>query len=180
MNFDYTEKSLHLQKAVAEFMEQHLYTIEKEYEEFTANNLWQNHPQLEALKEEAKAANLWNLFLPKGYGELSPGLTNLEYAPLAELMGRITWSSEVFNCSAPDTGNMEVLAKYGSESQKSKWLNPLMQGEMRSSFLMTEPKGASSDATNIETSIVKDGDSYVINGRKWWSSGALHPKSCRN
>jgi len=175
MNFDYTEKSLRLQKAIAEFMKQHLYPLEKEYEEFTADNLWQNFPQLENWKELAKAANLWNLFLPKTYGDLSPGLTNLEYAPLAELMGRLVWSSEVFNCSAPDTGNMEVLAKYGNVAQQKKWLQPLMEGKIRSSFLMTEPDVASSDATNIETSIKKDGDHYVINGKKWWSSGAMNP-----
>jgi len=175
MNFDYTEKSLRLQKAIAEFMEQHLYPLEKEYEEFTADNLWQNFPQLENWKELAKAANLWNLFLPKTYGDLSPGLTNLEYAPLAELMGRLVWSSEVFNCSAPDTGNMEVLAKYGNVAQQKKWLQPLMEGKIRSSFLMTEPDVASSDATNIETSIKRDGDHYVINGKKWWSSGAMNP-----
>lgn len=175
MNFDYTEKSLRLQKAIAEFMEQHLYPLEKEYEEFTADNLWQNFSKLENWKELAKAANLWNLFLPKTYGDLSPGLTNLEYAPLAELMGRLVWSSEVFNCSAPDTGNMEVLAKYGNVAQQKKWLQPLMEGKIRSSFLMTEPDVASSDATNIETSIKKDGDHYVINGKKWWSSGAMNP-----
>lgn len=175
MNFDYTEKSLHLQKAVADFMEQHLYPLEKEYEEFTVNNLWQNFPKLEEWKSQAKAANLWNLFLPKGYGDLSPGLTNLEYAPLAEQMGRLAWASEVFNCSAPDTGNMEVLAKYGNISQQEKWLKPLMNGEIRSAFLMTEPDVASSDATNIQTSILKEGNEYVVNGRKWWSSGAMNP-----
>ena len=128
---------------------------------------------MEKLKKKAKQAGLWNLFLPKDYGDLSPGLTNLEYAPLAEIMGEKIWISEVFNCSAPDTGNMEVLAKYGSEPQKEKWLKPLMNGEIRSAFLMTEPEVASSDATNIETSIVLEGDAYVINGRKWWSSGGM-------
>ena len=118
---------------------------------------------------------MWNLFLPEDYGELSPGLTNLEYAPLAEIMGKIMWSPEAFNCGAPDTGNMEVLAKYGTPEQQEKWLKPLMDGTIRSAFLMTEPRVASSDATNIETSIVRDGDEYVINGRKWWSSNALHP-----
>lgn len=175
MNFEYTEKSLDLQNRLAKFMEQHLYPLEKEYGDFVDKNRWKHFPQLEALKAKAKAEGLWNLFLPKGYGDLSPGLTNLEYAPLAELMGRLIWSSEVFNCSAPDTGNMEVLAKYGSPAQQNQWLKPLMNGEIRSSFLMTEPAVASSDATNIETSILRDGDEYVINGTKWWSSGAMNP-----
>jgi len=134
-----------------------------------------NWPGLENLKEEARREGLWNLFLPKAYGDLSPGLTNLEYAPLAEIMGRVLWSSEVFNCSPPDTGNMEVLAKYGTPEHQEKWLKPLMKGEIRSAFLMTEPAVASSDATNIETSIKLEGDEYVINGRKWWSSGAMNP-----
>ena len=131
---------------------------------------------MDALKKKAKKAGLWNLFLPEDYGDFSPGLSNLEYAPLAEMMGRVLWSSEVFNCSAPDTGNMEVLAKYGTKAQQDKYLTPLMNGEIRSAFLMTEPDVASSDATNIETSIVADGDDYVINGRKWWSSGAMDPR----
>ncbi|MFK7905992.1 MAG: acyl-CoA dehydrogenase family protein [Chitinophagales bacterium] len=175
MNFEYTEKSKDLQGRIDRFMQEHIFPIEKEYFEFTENNPWKNYPGLEALKDLAKAEGLWNLFLPKGYGDLSPGLTNLEYAPLAELMGRVLWSSQVFNCSAPDTGNMEVLSKYGSPAQQEKWLTPLMNGEIRSAFLMTEPRVASSDATNIETSIVRDGDEYVINGRKWWSSGAMNP-----
>jgi acyl-CoA dehydrogenase len=130
---------------------------------------------MEHWKKLAKSEGLWNLFLPKGYGNLSPGLSNLEYAPLAEKMGSLAYASEVFNCSAPDTGNMETIAKYGTEEQKEKWLKPLMNGEIRSAFLMTEPAVASSDATNIETSIERDGDEYVINGRKWWSSGAMNP-----
>ena len=177
MNFEYTERSKDLQKKVDDFMQKNIFPIEKEVYEFRRENLWQHHPSFEKLKDLAKAKGIWNLFLPKSYGDLSPGLTNLEYAPLAELMGRVTWSSEIFNCSAPDTGNMEVLAKYGTPDQQAKWLTPLMEGKIRSAFLMTEPEVASSDATNIETSIVREGDEYVINGRKWWSSGAMNP-SC--
>ncbi len=176
MNFEYTAKSLDLQARVQVFMDEHIYPLEEEMRAFRREKLWQIHPKMDELKAAAKAAGLWNLFLPKGYGDLSPGLTNLEYAPLAELMGRVIWASEVFNCSAPDTGNMEVLAKYGSSEQQERWLRPLMDGEIRSAFLMTEPEVASSDATNIETSIVRDGDEYVINGRKWWSSGAMNPE----
>jgi acyl-CoA dehydrogenase len=132
---------------------------------------------MEGLKAKAREAGLWNLFLPKSYGELSPGLSNLEYAPLAEIMGRVRFASEVFNCSAPDTGNMEVLAKYGSPPQQAQWLAPLLRGEIRSSFLMTEPAVASSDATNIETSIRREGNEYVINGLKWWSSGGMNPST---
>ena len=177
MNFEYTEKSLALQKRVNDFMVEHIYPYEKEIHSFHHNpeNLWQDFPKLEEWKAAAKAEGLWNLFLPVDYGDLSSGLTNLEYAPLAELMGRSRIASEVFNCSAPDTGNMEVFAKYGTPDQQRKWLNPLMNGEIRSAFLMTEPAVASSDATNIETSIVRDGNEYVINGRKWWSSGAMRP-----
>ena len=177
MNFEYTEKSLALQKRVNDFMVEHIYPHEKEIHSFHHNpeNLWQDFPKLEEWKAAAKAEGLWNLFLPVDYGDLSSGLTNLEYAPLAELMGRSRIASEVFNCSAPDTGNMEVFAKYGTPDQQKKWLNPLVNGEIRSAFLMTEPAVASSDATNIETSIVRDGDEYVINGRKWWSSGAMRP-----
>jgi|TARA_B110000438_G_scaffold133816_1_gene129555 acyl-CoA dehydrogenase len=174
MNFEYTQKSLDLQKKLNDFMQKHIFPNEKEVLEFRVNNPWKHSPKLEVLKNLAKKEGLWNLFLPKGYGELSPGLTNLEYAPLAELMGRCSFSSEIFNCSAPDTGNMEVIAKYGTNEQKEKWLRPLMNGEIRSAFLMTEPEVASSDATNIETSIVREGDEYVINGRKWWSSGGMN------
>ena len=177
MNFEYTDKSKKLQERVDRFMQAHVFPKEKEHFEFVINNPWQHYPGLELLKDLAKTEGLWNLFLPKSYGDLSPGLSNLEYAPLAELMGRVLWSSEIFNCSAPDTGNMEVLSKYGTSAQQEKWLVPLMAGEIRSSFLMTEPDVASSDATNIETSIVRDGDEYVINGRKWWSSGAMNPSS---
>ncbi len=175
MNFEYSEKSKELQERVAQFMEAHIYPLEKEYDEFVESNPWKIFPELERLKDLAKAEGLWNLFLPKDYGKLSPGLTNLEYAPLAALMGRVLWSSQVFNCSAPDTGNMEVLSKYGTPEQQEKWLMPLYEGKIRSAFLMTEPEVASSDATNIKTSIVREGDEYVINGRKWWSSGAMNP-----
>ena len=179
MNFKFTQKSLKLQKRVQRFMDEHIIPVEKEYYNYSqGDKLWDVWPGLDKLKELAKAEGLWNLFLPEGYGKLSPGLTNLEYAPLAEIMGSVAWASEVFNCSAPDTGNMEVLAKYGTAEQQDKWLKPLMNGELRSAFLMTEPRVASSDATNIETSIVRDGDEYVINGRKWWSSGALD-KRCK-
>ena len=178
MDFQHSKKSLNLQKKLNSFMDKHVYPSESEFLKFYEKNLWEHHPELENWKNKAKEADLWNLFLPKDYGNLSPGLTNLEYAPLAEIMGRVTYSSEIFNCSAPDTGNMEVLAKYGSEDQKDKWLKPLMDGQIRSAFLMTEPSVASSDATNIQTSIVKDGDEYIINGKKWWSSGAMNP-SCK-
>jgi acyl-CoA dehydrogenase len=177
MNFEYTLKSIELQQKLSAFIEEHIVPIEAEYIAFQSdvNNQWTRFPKIELLKQKAKEAGLWNLFLPKDYGTLSPGLTNLEYAPLAEIMGRKIWVSEIFNCSAPDTGNMEVLAKYGNEAQKKQWLTPLMNGKIRSAFLMTEPQVASSDATNIETSIVLEGDEYVINGRKWWSSGGMDP-----
>ncbi len=177
MNFEYSNKSTEIQQKLISFIEEHIIPIEAEYISFQADkkNMWKRFPETEILKKKAKDAGLWNLFLPKDYGELSPGLTNLEYAPLAEIMGQKIWISEIFNCSAPDTGNMEVLAKYGNNAQKEKWLKPLMNGEIRSAFLMTEPDIASSDATNIETSIELDGNEYVINGRKWWSSGAMDP-----
>ena len=177
MNFEYSQKSVDLQKKLSDFIEKHIEPVEDEFYAFQKNpeNSWTRWPKIELLKQKAKEAGLWNLFLPKDYGDLSPGLTNLEYAPLAGIMGKRIWISEIFNCSAPDTGNMEVLAKYGSDSQKKEWLTPLMNGEIRSAFLMTEPEVASSDATNIETSIVLDGDHYVINGRKWWSSGGMDP-----
>ncbi len=177
MNFEYSEKSQALQEKLKQFIAENVLPIEKEVDAFHHDpaNAWKKWPGLEGLKQKAKDAGLWNLFLPIAYGDLSPGLTNLEYAPLAEIMGRGIWFSEIFNCSPPDTGNMEVLAKYGSPEHQEKWLKPLMNGEIRSAFLMTEPEVASSDATNIETSIVADGDDYVINGRKWWSSGAMDP-----
>lgn len=178
MNIEYSEKVQALKQKLSSFMDTYIYPLEDEYRAFTQNHPWQHFPKMEELKLLAKKQGLWNLFLPKSYGDLSAGLTNLEYASLAEIMGRVTWASEVFNCSAPDTGNMEVLARYGTEEQKEQWLKPLMNGEIRSAFLMTEPDIASSDARNIQTSIVSNGDEYVINGRKWWSSGAMNP-SCK-
>ncbi len=177
MNFEYSESLQQLLRKVDDFMEKHIYPIEKDYQEYVEapEHLWKVYPGMEDLKTKARAEGLWNLFLPKEYGALSPGLTNLEYALIAEKLGKVIWASEVLNCSAPDTGNMEVLSKYGSPEQQERWLKPLMEGKIRSAFLMTEPRVASSDATNIETSIVRDGDEYVINGRKWWSSGAMHP-----
>ena len=175
MNFEYPQKTLDLIEKVDQFMKKNLFPHEKKVYDFSKSNLWENYPEMEIWKKMARDQGLWNLFLPKSYGDLSPGLSNLEYAPLAEKMGRLSFASEVFNCSAPDTGNMETIAKYGTDNQKEKWLNPIMNGEIRSSFLMTEPAVASSDATNIQTSIVRDGDNYVINGRKWWSSGAMNP-----
>jgi acyl-CoA dehydrogenase len=149
-------------------MDENIYPNEKRFEQETnSGDRWQPSELIENLKKKARAKGLWNLFLPE-----ASGLSNLEYAPLAETMGRVVWSSEVFNCSAPDTGNMEVLEKYGSDEQKREWLKPLLDGEIRSCFAMTEPDVASSDATNIRSSIVKDGDDYILNGRKWWSTGA--------
>jgi len=176
MGFKFSEKSLKIQKELSDFMIKNIYPEEENVLNFQKSNLWSNYPKIETLKLKAKEKGLWNLFLPKDYNEFSPGLSNLDYAPLAEIMGRVPFSSEVFNCSAPDTGNMEVLAKYGSKDQKKTWLKPLLDGEMRSAFLMTEPDVASSDATNIQTSIEKKGDHYLINGKKWWSSGAMNPR----
>ena len=176
MGFKFSEKSITIQKELSDFMIKNIYPEEENVLNFQKSNLWSNYPKIETLKLKAKEQGLWNLFLPKDYNEFSPGLSNLDYAPLAEIMGRVPFSSEVFNCSAPDTGNMEVLTKYGSQDQKKTWLKPLLDGEIRSAFLMTEPDVASSDATNIQTSIEKKGDHYLINGKKWWSSGAMNPK----
>lgn len=172
MNFDYSDKTEQLLAQVREFMIEHIYPNEAEmFAQIDDGDRWSPYPLLEELKEKAKAAGLWNLFLPES--ELGAGLTNLEYAPLCEEMGRSLLAPEVFNCSAPDTGNMEVIARYGSEEHKRDWLQPLLDGKIRSAFAMTEIEVASSDATNIETSIERDGDEYAINGRKWWTSGAL-------
>jgi acyl-CoA dehydrogenase len=184
MNFDYSEKSTGLISRLESFMQEHIYPIEQAYIEqvhsraSSPETRWQTPAVMEELKQKAKDAGLWNLFLPHEYLPYGAGLSNLEYAPLCELMGRVMWSSEVFNCSAPDTGNMEVLSKYGSPAHKKQWLEPLLAGEIRSAFAMTEPAVASSDATNIETSIVREGDQYVINGRKWYTSGAMN-ENCK-
>ncbi|MDJ0793496.1 MAG: acyl-CoA dehydrogenase family protein [Woeseiaceae bacterium] len=175
MDFEHTPKVEALRQQLLAFMDEHVYPNEQRFEEqIEAGDRWTSPELLEDLKQRAQAQGLWNLFLPQNYGDFSPGLTNLEYAPLAEIMGRVLWAPEVFNCSAPDTGNMEVLARYGNAEQQAEWLTPLMRAEIRSAFCMTEPDVASSDATNIQTSIVRDGDDYVINGRKWWSSGACN------
>ena len=175
MNFDYTPKVQELRERLIAFMDQHIYPNEKKFQEqLNEGDRWQPVSIIEELKPKAREAGLWNLFLPES--DDGAGLSNLEYAPLCEIMGRVSWSSEVFNCSAPDTGNMEVFARYASEELKEKWMKPLLNGEIRSCFAMTEPRVASSDATNIESRIVRDGDDYVINGLKWWTSGAGDPR----
>jgi len=175
MNFDHSPNVQALQKKLTQFMGQHVYPNEKRYkEEVNAGDRWQAPALIEELKQKARAQELWNLFLP--HSKHGAGLTNLEYAPLCEIMGRVHWASEVFNCSAPDTGNMEVLGRYGTEEQKREWLDPLLEGKIRSCFAMTEPAVASSDATNIEARIERRGDYYVVNGRKWWSSCAPDPR----
>ncbi|MDN4073140.1 acyl-CoA dehydrogenase [Fictibacillus terranigra] len=177
MNFSYSEKVKDLQKRITRFMEQYVYPNEALYEKQLneQKNRWSAVPPImEELKEKARKEGLWNLFLPES--EYGAGLTNQEYAPLCEIMGRSLIGPEIFNCSAPDTGNMEVLVRYGTEQQKEKWLTPLLEGSIRSCFSMTEPEIASSDATNIQARIERDGDDYVVNGRKWWSSGAGDPR----
>jgi acyl-CoA dehydrogenase len=174
MEFELSAKTKELQKRLQSFMDAHVYPNEHRFHEEIESERWKPTRIVEELKPKARQAGLWNLFLP--HDENGAGLTNLEYAPLCEIMGRSHMAPEVFNCSAPDTGNMEVLARYGTEAQKEKWLKPLLAGEIRSCFCMTEPDVASSDATNIASCIVRDGDEYVINGRKWWSSGAGDPR----
>jgi len=177
VDFNYSEKSLDLQKKLNKFFEEHIYPIEQAYDqeiEDSGNSL--HIPDiLDELKNKAKEEGLWNLFLPDS--EYGAGLTNVEYAPLAEITGKVWWAPEVFNCSAPDTGNMEVLYDFGTDEQKEEWLTPLLDGSIRSCFAMTEPDVASSDATNISSSIVSDGDNYIINGRKWWTSNAINPRA---
>lgn len=177
MHFEYSDKVSQLRSQVSDFMDEYIYPNEDIFHQQVDENRWQTPAIVDDLKIKAQASGLWNLFLPPIYGEYSPGLSNLEYAPLAELMGRVHWASEVFNCAAPDTGNMEVLARYANTEQKKQWLEPLLSGTIRSAFAMTEPGTASSDATNIQTSIVRDGDEYLINGRKFYISGACR-KTC--
>jgi len=174
MKFELSARARDFEKRLTAFTDEHIYPNERRFEDEIASNRWSPTRIIEELKQKARAAGLWNLFLPDS--EYGAGLTNLEYAPLCEIMGRSFMAPEVFNCSAPDTGNMEVLARYGTPEQKERWLRPLLAGEIRSCFAMTEPAVASSDATNIEASIVRDKDQYVINGHKWWSSGAGDPR----
>src|ERR1051325_8863063 len=178
MDLDYSPKVKALQKRLQEFMDAHVYPNEETYynQLNSQGDRWQIPPIMEELKAKARERGLWNLFLPES--ERGAGLTNLEYAPLCEIMGRSPMAPEVFNCSAPDTGNMEVFERYASPELKKQYLEPLLEGKIRSAFAMTEPKVASSDATNIESSIVRDGDSYVINGHKWWTSG-IGDKRCK-
>ncbi len=175
MEFVYSDKVKKLQARLLAFMDEHVYPNEEKYrEQVNEGDRWQPTQIVEELKERARAEGLWNLFLPES--EYGAGLTNLEYAPLCEIMGRSIIAPETFNCSAPDTGNMEVITRYGTAEQKEQWLKPLLAGEIRSCFAMTEPEVASSDATNIQSSIIRDGDHYIINGHKWWTSGAGDPR----
>ena len=175
MNFEFSNKVIELQNKLTNFMNENVYKNEEVFEDqLNKNGRWTIPPILEELKEKAKKEGLWNLFLPES--DLGAGLKNIEYAPLCEIMGRSPIGAEIFNCSAPDTGNMEVFVRYGTDVQKEKWLKPLLNGEIRSAFAMTEPNVASSDASNIQGSIVRDGDHYVINARKWWTSGAMDPR----
>ena len=175
MNFEFSNKVIELQNKLTNFMNENVYKNEEVFEDqLNKNGRWTIPPILEDLKEKAKKEGLWNLFLPES--DLGAGLKNIEYAPLCEIMGRSPIGAEIFNCSAPDTGNMEVFVRYGTDNQKEKWLKPLLNGEIRSAFAMTEPNVASSDASNIQGSIVRDGDHYIINARKWWTSGAMDPR----
>src|SRR5271167_3473091 len=174
MKFEFSDKVKDLERRLEAFLDTHIYPNEKRFYKEVERNRWSPTKVVEELKGKARAAGLWNLFLPDD--EHGAGLTNLEYAPLCEIMGRSYMAPEVFNCSAPDTGNMEVLARYGTAEQNERWLKPLLAGEIRSCFAMTEPQVASSDATNIEARIVRNGDEYILNGRKWWISGVGDPR----
>ncbi|MFQ5417731.1 MAG: acyl-CoA dehydrogenase family protein [Myxococcota bacterium] len=176
MDFDYNDKTKLALNQLQAFMDEHILPNERAYYEQhdALGDRWQTPPMMEELKAKARDAGLWNLFLP--HSDRGPGFSNLEYAPLCEVMGRVGFAPEVFNCAAPDTGNMETIERYGSEDQKKKWLDPLLEGRIRSAFAMTEPAVASSDATNIQTEIRRDGDDYVINGTKWWTSGIVDPR----
>ncbi len=177
MDFEHSPKVIEARDRLRAFMDAHVYPREAEHDDFVNDpaNLWQQPPMIEELKALARSEGLWNWFLPPEYGEFSGGFHNLEFAPLAEEMGRLPWSFEIFNCSAPDRGNMEVLARYGTAEQQDRWLRPLLEGRIRSCYAMTEPQVASSDATNITLAIRRDGDHYVLNGRKWYASNIFHP-----
>ncbi|MEM9254748.1 MAG: acyl-CoA dehydrogenase family protein [Pseudomonadota bacterium] len=178
MGFQMTARAAEINERLQAFMDQHIYPREHDWHTWTHSpeNLWQLPPWYPDLQQEAKAQGLWNLFLPEEYAPWSPGLNNVDIAPLFETMSKVSWAQSVFNCSAPDRGNMEVLAKYGTEAQQAQWLEPLLAGEIRSAYAMTEPQVASSDATNMELEIRRDGDHYVLNGRKWWTTGAVGPR----
>jgi len=178
MGFEVNEKVSLINAQLQAFMKAHIYPREHDWNTWTLNqdNLWQTPPWFDELRAKAKDEGLWNLFLPHEYQPWSPGLTNVEIAPLFETMSKVIWAQAVFNCNAPDRGNMEVLAKYGTLEQQEQWLNPLLAGEIRSAYAMTEPQVASSDATNMELEIKRDGDEYVLNGRKWWTTNAINPR----
>ena len=177
MDFDFSPKVLAAKARLEAFLDGNVYPYEAEHDEFVDNpaNLWKQWPRMDSLKDKARSEGLWNFFLPPEYGEFSAGFHNVEFAPLAEVMGRLPWSFEIFNCSAPDRGNMEVLARFGTPEQQDRWLRLLLDGRIRSCYAMTEPQVASSDATNISLSITRDGGDYVLNGRKWYSSNIFHP-----
>ena len=176
MDFEYSDRTKELREKLLAFMDAHIYPAEPVYAEQldAGEERWRSPPIMEELKAEAKEQELWNLFLPES--DYGAGLSNLEYAPLCEIMGRSLIAPEAFNCAAPDTGNMETLVRFGTEEQKKRWLEPLLAGEIRSAFAMTEPQVASSDATNIEASIERDGEEYILNAHKWWTSGAMDPR----
>ena len=178
MGFELNDRVMALNVQLQSFMDKHIYPREHDWHEWCLDQdkLWTTPPWYDELRALAKAEGLWNLFLPHEYQPWSPGLTNVEIAPLFETMSKVLWAQSVFNCNAPDRGKMEVLAKYGTEAQQKEWLEPLLTGEIRSAYAMTEPQVASSDATNMELEIKRDGDEYVLNGRKWWTTGAVNPR----